>query len=248
MGAVATMSIAILTRYTILIAISSRTKVMATFQVRHGFWLIGLQCELFWLGTAILVALSEALSGCLVFFLGGGWPIGCHFMDAYCIDLGGCPIWVDVHHMRVWMSPPSMSVFQSLMTFSLVVVVDNRVRRVASHGVPCLEYLQHLCYWWLCPQINSVWLLQSTCKLNKFVDLVNMIMLAYDCEFFAWFRKDSDICINTMLLISPFFMVLDCIHPMVAMDWCFVLSYPGLSHYTLLSTLKQPLLFQTWIW
>ena len=79
----------------------------------------------------------------------------------------------------------------------------------ASYVVPWSEYLQHLCYWLLCPQISSFWLLQCTYKPHKFLDLVNMTMSSYDCEFFLYnlVIKHGGLCTNNMMFVSPFFIV-----------------------------------------
>ena len=50
--------------------------------------------------------------GCLVHLLGGGSPICSIFMVACCTGLGGYPMWVDVHRMKVWLSPPAHLFFR----------------------------------------------------------------------------------------------------------------------------------------
>ena len=57
-----------------------------------------------------------------------------------------------------------------------------------------------------------------------------MIMPLYDCELFLHdlVIKHNGFCTSSMLFISMFFMVPTCIHPMVAMARCVVVSYPRL--------------------
>ena len=58
-----------------------------------------------------------------------------------------------------------------------------------------------------------------------------MIMSIYNCEIFFLHdlvNKQSGLCTNNVLFISMFFMIPTCIHPMVAMVRCFVVSYPRL--------------------
>ena len=55
-------------------------------------------------------------------------------MVAYCNGLNGCPMWVDVHRMKVWLSPPLHMFFKTLMTFSSVDTVSPQV---AEGGIMC---------------------------------------------------------------------------------------------------------------
>ena len=170
-------------------------------------------------------------------------PNGYTFMVACCAGLGGCPMWVHVHRMRVCLSPPSRLFSRTLLHFLWWTSSFLGWQRVASYVVPWLEYLQHLCYWLLCPQISNFWLMQSTCKPHKSMNLVNMIMSLYDYEFFL-----HDIVIKhggNMLFISPFFVVPTCIHPVVAMGHCFELSFPRLHEHPIMEDKIYTLLYHS---
>lgn len=95
-------------------------------------------------GTSVLVdlvAMSPVLAkhrhfGCTlvvsssysVDLLGSGGGV------TYWLRLNGCPMWIDVHCMRVWLSPLARRFFRTLLTFSLVDAVSPQV---AEGGILC---------------------------------------------------------------------------------------------------------------
>ena len=111
--------------------------------------------------------------------------------------LGGCPIWFDVHRMRVWLSPPTRMFFRTLMIFSLMASSLLGWQRVASYDVSCFN----TCVIGCCAHKLAT---SVCCKVHashiKFFNLVNMIMSFYDCEFFLHdlVIKHGGICTNTV--------------------------------------------------
>lgn len=111
---------------------------------------------------------------------------------------------------------PNAFILRTLLIFSLMDVVSLHVAKGSSTLWP--EYLQQF------------WFLQSTCKPHKSLHMVNMIMSLYYCKFHFHDSKTkhNDLCTNNVFLILPLFVVPSCIYPMIAMIWCFLVSYPRL--------------------
>lgn len=98
--------------------------------------------------------------GCRFWLFGAliGWVEG-DLLVACCTGLGHCPMWVDVHHMRVWLSPPARWFFKTLLTFSLVTAVFPRV---ALYVVLC-QYTFNTCVIGRCAHKIAVF---GCCKIH----------------------------------------------------------------------------------